>query len=86
MPLVALREIGWELPHYIPFDATKALIRKSINRWREPTVTCFEGVFEGLAQTVASMISFTFERFPPLQLCIRYKFPLLRRRLHPHMS
>jgi hypothetical protein len=69
---VRCSETGWELPHYIPFDATKLIVNESLKQWRAPTIACFETVYETLRDVVEDLMQLNFGHFKLLAALIRY--------------
>ena len=48
--------MGWELPHYLPFQANITLINEFTALWEVPTLNCFEKVAEGFQELINSLI------------------------------
>jgi vacuolar protein sorting-associated protein 1 len=67
-------KITWELPHNVPFEAKEALIKKCIDRWRHPSLSCFLAVFTSMSDFVESLLKEHFGRFKQLERHIRYNY------------
>jgi hypothetical protein len=63
--------ITWELPHNIPFEAKQILIKEYIDRWKQPSFSCFHGVFDFLFDFVESLVETHFGRFKNLERHVR---------------
>ncbi|KAJ7776193.1 P-loop containing nucleoside triphosphate hydrolase protein [Mycena metata] len=63
---------AWELPNHVPFDATKTLVLRFTNRWKSPSITCFESVVTTSAKLLEALISAYFGQFTQLETYIRY--------------
>jgi hypothetical protein len=70
---VPTSKITWELPHNVPFEAKEALMKESIDRWRQPSLTCFLGVFNSTSEFVERLLKEHFGRFKQLERYIRYE-------------
>jgi len=64
--------MGWELPHYLPFQANITLINEFTALWEVPTLNCFEKVAEGFQELINSLIHKNFNSYPNLEKDIRY--------------
>ncbi|PCH34569.1 nucleoside triphosphate hydrolase protein [Wolfiporia cocos MD-104 SS10] len=65
--LVIEESTGWELPHHIPYEATRRLIQRSINLWKTPSHTCFDQISYILNTSVNDKIAKHFGQFPLLE-------------------
>jgi vacuolar protein sorting-associated protein 1 len=63
--------ITWELPHNIPFEAKQILIKEYIDCWKQPSFSCFHGVFDFLSDFVESLVEIHFGRFKNLERHVR---------------
>jgi hypothetical protein len=68
---VLISTITWELPHNIPFEAKQILIKESIDRWKQPSFSCFHGVFDFLFDFVESLVETHFGRLKNLERHVR---------------
>ncbi|PIL37749.1 transporter [Ganoderma sinense ZZ0214-1] len=72
MGLLDVRQVikestGWELPHNIPYLAKTRLIREFVQRWAEPSKTCFASIRRLVEKYVyETLIPRHFEQFPSL--------------------
>lgn len=67
-----IRSIGWELPHNVPFEAKKRLIKRFIDQWPAPAQSCFDEVLHILSAFVDANIRKHFEQFPALEQYLGY--------------
>ncbi|KAJ7485041.1 P-loop containing nucleoside triphosphate hydrolase protein [Mycena galericulata] len=63
--------IGWELPNYVPFGATKALVLRFTSQWRAPSISCFEAIVEASSELLDQLMSTYFSQFTKLEDHIR---------------
>ncbi|KIL59206.1 hypothetical protein M378DRAFT_111256 [Amanita muscaria Koide BX008] len=63
--------VGWELPGHTPFAATKHLVLKSTSLWKQPSMACFNDIYELTAETINSLVRQHFSRFPKAESHIR---------------
>ncbi|CCL98368.1 uncharacterized protein FIBRA_00363 [Fibroporia radiculosa] len=69
---------GWELPHHIPYEAIKVLIKRSVDLWPQPSQRCFDGVLGDLSAIVNEKITKHFGQFLALE---KYIAPMIRNEL-----
>lgn len=67
------RNLTWELPSYVPFEATKGFLLAHICLWKEPTVACFEAVSSNLTTLIDELLADPdhFGRFAELRMFVR---------------
>lgn len=65
------RETGWELPHYLPYDATKFIIDQSVKQWKLPALVCFDSAFKTLSTYVNKAMNTHFGQFPILTVHVQ---------------
>ncbi|KAL0567361.1 hypothetical protein V5O48_014635 [Marasmius crinis-equi] len=63
--------IGWELPDFVPFQATVTLVRLSIDDWPAPTESCLSSVFKNSWQVFEEIIQKHFQSYPHLSALVR---------------
>lgn len=68
-----LRHITWELPSYIPFEATKELVLQHIQLWKPPMTSLREDVFTATLDLIHKLIHDKehFGQFPELQAFVK---------------
>lgn len=66
------RQTGWEWPNYLPFDATKHIVKKSLAAWESPALKCFDDVFKTVSELLNTLVRATFARFRHLEVHMRY--------------
>ncbi|KAF8873241.1 P-loop containing nucleoside triphosphate hydrolase protein [Infundibulicybe gibba] len=63
--------VGWELPGFVPFDATKDLVARFTSLWREPSLSCLDDIFATTSAFVDTLLVSHFGQFKPLENHIR---------------
>ncbi|EAU81635.1 hypothetical protein CC1G_02651 [Coprinopsis cinerea okayama7 len=65
--------LTWELPSYIPFEATKYFILRHVSQWKVPALACFSRVAENLNRQIDELLedSGNFGRFAELKVLIK---------------
>ncbi|KAJ2920639.1 hypothetical protein H1R20_g16455, partial [Candolleomyces eurysporus] len=65
--------LTWELPDYIPFDATKQFILQSVQHWEAPLLRCSSTIYQNTLGLVRALISKPehFGRFAELDAFVR---------------
>ncbi|KAJ7207815.1 P-loop containing nucleoside triphosphate hydrolase protein [Mycena pura] len=68
---VIKESVSWELPTYVPFDATKALVVQCTSKWKAPSVVCFNAVVDVSALFLNRLTATHFGQFTRLEEYIR---------------
>ncbi|KAL0563872.1 hypothetical protein V5O48_018190, partial [Marasmius crinis-equi] len=63
--------IGWELPDFVPFQATVNLVQLSLDDWPAPTQSCLSSVFENSWNVFEEIIQEVFQHHPRLLSLVR---------------
>ncbi|TFK24431.1 P-loop containing nucleoside triphosphate hydrolase protein [Coprinopsis marcescibilis] len=65
--------LTWELPSYIPYEATKVFIRRQVCEWKAPAIECFDDVARSLTLLIDQLLddSDHFGRFAELKVLVR---------------
>lgn len=58
---------GWELPHNIPYEAKKRLIKRFIDQWSTPAQECYDAIISILSNTLDEKTEKHFGQFPALE-------------------
>src|SRR6266481_5178544 len=66
-------KITWELPHNIPFEAKAVLIMEYIDRWTQPSLSCFHAVLDFLSAFVEGLLKTHFGGFKNLERHVGYE-------------
>ena len=65
------RSIGWELPGYVPFAATRKVILDITSQWKEPSHWCLESIFVESSEFIDGLVQHHFGQFKHLHAHIR---------------
>ena len=71
--MLRLSHLTWELPNYIPFDATKEFILQCVQHWEAPMRHCFDVIHDNTHDHIGGLISMPehFGRFSELDAFVR---------------
>lgn len=67
------RHTTWELPGYVPFEATKELVLEHVQLWKEPLIDLFDDICHGTLGLIHKLIQDVdhFGRFAELQAFVK---------------
>ncbi|KAJ2918872.1 hypothetical protein MD484_g1512, partial [Candolleomyces efflorescens] len=50
------RHRTWELPGYVPFEATKEIILQHVEHWEDPLIRCFNDISKNTLDLISSLV------------------------------
>ncbi|PBK68045.1 hypothetical protein ARMSODRAFT_292786 [Armillaria solidipes] len=58
---------SWELPGEVPLETTRKLIERFTKEWSNPSMECFDAVYESSAMYIQTLVTQRFGQFKPLE-------------------
>ncbi|KAK0501905.1 P-loop containing nucleoside triphosphate hydrolase protein [Armillaria luteobubalina] len=58
---------SWELPGEVPLETTRRLIERFTKQWSNPSVECFEAVYDTSSAYIQTLVTQRFGQFKPLE-------------------
>ncbi|KAK0214372.1 P-loop containing nucleoside triphosphate hydrolase protein [Armillaria fumosa] len=58
---------SWELPGEVPLETTRKLIERFTKQWSNPSVECFEAVYDTSLAYIQTLVTQRFGQFKPLE-------------------
>ncbi|KAK0220837.1 P-loop containing nucleoside triphosphate hydrolase protein [Armillaria nabsnona] len=58
---------SWELPGEVPLETTRKLIERFTKEWSNPSVECFEAVYDTSSTYIQTLVTQRFGQFKPLE-------------------
>ncbi|KAK0200177.1 P-loop containing nucleoside triphosphate hydrolase protein [Desarmillaria ectypa] len=62
---------SWELPGEVPLETTRRLIERFTKEWPDPSVRCFDTVYNTSSVYIQELVAQRFGQFKPLEMRIR---------------
>ncbi|KAG7441691.1 P-loop containing nucleoside triphosphate hydrolase protein [Guyanagaster necrorhizus] len=58
---------AWELPGEVPLEATRVLIERFTKEWSNPSMECFDAVYDASSTYIQGLVTQRFGQFKPLE-------------------